>query len=174
MLLRSILSAFRKITENHFFCFLWWSETESTRYSGHCLAYCTSPGWWWCEAVDGMIGRGNRCTRRNPGPVPRRPPQIPHDLTLARTRAAAVGSRRLTACKPLQCLCDRIPNVREAIASGPALGPTQPVFERVPGALSVRVKRPGCEANGSPPSSAEVKSVVEEYRHLSYVPGLII
>jgi hypothetical protein len=25
------------------------------------------------------------------------PPQIPHDLTWARTRAAAVGSRRLTA-----------------------------------------------------------------------------
>jgi hypothetical protein len=116
------------------------------------LAYCTSPGWWWwCEAVDGMIGRGNRCTRRNPGPVPHRPPQIPHDLTLARTR-------RLTACKPLQCLCDRIPTVREAIASRPARGPTQPVFERVPGALSVRVKRPGCEADGSPPSSAEAKS----------------
>jgi hypothetical protein len=29
--------------------------------------------------------------------VPLCPPQIPHDLTRARTRAAAVGSRRLTA-----------------------------------------------------------------------------
>jgi hypothetical protein len=29
--------------------------------------------------------------------VPLYPPQIPHDLILARTRAAAVGSRRLTA-----------------------------------------------------------------------------
>jgi hypothetical protein len=29
--------------------------------------------------------------------VPLRPPQIPHDLTWVRTRAAAVGSRRLTA-----------------------------------------------------------------------------
>jgi hypothetical protein len=41
-------------------------------------------------------GRGNRSTRRNPAPVPLCPPQIPHDLTWARTRTAAVGSRRLT------------------------------------------------------------------------------
>jgi hypothetical protein len=41
-------------------------------------------------AVVGMrIGRGNRSTRRTPTP-------IPHDLTWARTRAAAVVSRRLT------------------------------------------------------------------------------
>jgi hypothetical protein len=45
-----------------------------------------------CGAVGGMrIGRGK------PAPVPLRPPQIPHDLTWARTRAATVGSRRLTA-----------------------------------------------------------------------------
>jgi hypothetical protein len=42
-------------------------------------------------------GRGNRSTRRKPAPVPLLPPQIPHDLTWARTRAAAVESRRLTA-----------------------------------------------------------------------------
>jgi hypothetical protein len=49
-------------------------------------------------AVGGMrIGRGNRCTRRKPAPVPLCPPQIPHDLTWDRTRAAAAGSRRLTA-----------------------------------------------------------------------------
>jgi len=29
------------------------------------------------------------------------------------------------------------------------------------GALSLRVKRPGCEADHSPPSSAEVKEYVE-------------
>jgi hypothetical protein len=29
----------------------------------------------------GMIGRGNRSTRRKPVPVPLCPPQIPHDLT---------------------------------------------------------------------------------------------
>jgi hypothetical protein len=42
------------------------------------------------------IGRGNRITWRKPAPVPLCPPQIPHDLSRARTRAAAVGSRRLT------------------------------------------------------------------------------
>jgi hypothetical protein len=51
-----------------------------------------------CGAVSGMrIGRGNLSTRRKPAPVPLRPPQIPRDLTWARTRAAAVGSQRLTA-----------------------------------------------------------------------------
>jgi hypothetical protein len=49
-------------------------------------------------AVGGMIiGTGNRNTRRKPVPVPLGPPQIPHDLTWARTRTAAVGNRRLTA-----------------------------------------------------------------------------
>jgi hypothetical protein len=51
-----------------------------------------------CGAIDGMkIGRRNRSTRRKTAPVPLRLPQIPHHLTLARTRAAAVGSQRLTA-----------------------------------------------------------------------------
>jgi hypothetical protein len=49
-------------------------------------------------AFGGMrIGRGNRSTLRNLVSVPLCPPQIPHDLTWDRTRAAAVGSRRLTA-----------------------------------------------------------------------------
>jgi hypothetical protein len=49
-------------------------------------------------AIDGMkIGRGNRSTRRKPAPTPLCPPQIPHDQTRARTRAAAVRSQRLTA-----------------------------------------------------------------------------
>jgi hypothetical protein len=43
------------------------------------------------------IGRGNRSTRRKPAPAPLCPPQIPLDQTRARTRAAAVGSQRLTA-----------------------------------------------------------------------------
>jgi hypothetical protein len=41
-------------------------------------------------------------------------------------------------------------------ATRPALGPTQPLIECVPGALFLGVKRPGCEADHSPPSSAEV------------------
>jgi hypothetical protein len=43
-------------------------------------------------------------------------------------------------------------------ASRPALGPTQPPIEWVPGALSVGVKLSGREANHSPPSSAEVNN----------------
>jgi hypothetical protein len=51
-----------------------------------------------CGAIGGMkIGRGNLSTRRKPAPAPLCPPQIPHDQIWARTRAAAVGSQRLTA-----------------------------------------------------------------------------
>jgi hypothetical protein len=51
-----------------------------------------------CGAVGGMrFGRGNRSTWRKPAPVALCSPQIPHDLTRARTRAAAVGSQRLTS-----------------------------------------------------------------------------
>jgi hypothetical protein len=43
------------------------------------------------------IGRGNRSTRRKPAPAPLCPPQIALDQTRDRTRAAAVGSQRVTA-----------------------------------------------------------------------------
>jgi hypothetical protein len=39
-----------------------------------------------------------------------------------------------------------------------ALGPTQPPIQWVPGALSLGIKRAGCEADHSSPSSAEVKN----------------
>jgi hypothetical protein len=39
-----------------------------------------------------------------------------------------------------------------------ALGPTQPLIQWVPEALSLGVKRPGREADHSPPSSAKVKN----------------
>jgi hypothetical protein len=42
-----------------------------------------------------------------------------------------------------------------------ALGTTQPPIQCVPGALSLGVKRPGREADHSPPFSAEVKERVE-------------
>jgi hypothetical protein len=35
------------------------------------------------------IGRGNRSTRRKPAAVPLCPPQIPHELTWARTLVTA-------------------------------------------------------------------------------------
>jgi hypothetical protein len=43
------------------------------------------------------LGKGNRSTQRKPAAMPLCPPQIPHDLTWARTRATAEGNRRLTA-----------------------------------------------------------------------------
>jgi hypothetical protein len=45
------------------------------------------------------------------------------------------------------------------IASRTALGPTQPPIHMVPGAIFSGVKRPGREADHTPPSSAEVKNV---------------
>jgi hypothetical protein len=51
-----------------------------------------------CGAVGGMrIDKGNWSTWGKPAPVPLCSPQIPHGLTWARTRAAVVGSRWLTA-----------------------------------------------------------------------------
>jgi hypothetical protein len=49
-------------------------------------------------SIGGMLGRGNRSIRKKSTPVPLCEPQIPHDLTRARTRAIAVGSRP----KPIQ------------------------------------------------------------------------
>jgi hypothetical protein len=57
-----------------------------------------------------------------------------------------------------------------ATASGPALGPTQPPIKWVPWAL-LGVKRPGCEADHSPPSSAEVKECVALYLHSPNTPS---
>jgi hypothetical protein len=51
-----------------------------------------------CGEIGGMkIGRGNRSTGRKPAPASLCPPQISLDQTRTRTRAAAVGSQRLTA-----------------------------------------------------------------------------
>jgi hypothetical protein len=42
--------------------------------------------------------------------------------------------------------------------SKPALGPTEPPIQWVPGTISPEVKRPGREADHSPPSSTQVKN----------------
>jgi hypothetical protein len=42
------------------------------------------------------------------------------------------------------------------VTSRPALEPTQPPIQWVPGAVSLGVKRPGRKADHPPPSSAEV------------------
>jgi hypothetical protein len=56
----------------------------------------SAPGDYDNGEIGGMIGRGNRSTRRKPAPVPLCPPQTPHNAR-TRTRAAAVESQRLTA-----------------------------------------------------------------------------
>jgi hypothetical protein len=56
----------------------------------------SAPGDYDDGKIGGMIGRGNRSTRRKPAPAPLCPPQTPH-ATRTRTRTAAVGSQRLTA-----------------------------------------------------------------------------
>jgi hypothetical protein len=51
----------------------------------------------------------------------------------------------------------RVPVGSRIFSSPRRLGPAQPLIQRVPGALSPRVKRPEHEADHSPPTSAEVK-----------------
>jgi hypothetical protein len=54
-------------------------------------------------------------------------------------------------------------------ASRPALGPTHPPNQWVPGALSLGVKRPGREADHSPPSSSEFKNACSYTSSPQYV-----
>jgi hypothetical protein len=54
---------------------------------------------------------------------------------------------------------DRVKNFLFSTSSRPVLGSTQPPIQGAPGALSPGVKRPGREADHSPPASAQVKKV---------------
>jgi hypothetical protein len=56
----------------------------------------SAPGDYDNGEIGGMIGRGNRSTRRKPALVLLCPPQTPH-AARTRTWAATVGSQRLTA-----------------------------------------------------------------------------
>jgi hypothetical protein len=66
-----------------------------------------APGDYDDGEIGGMIGRGNRSTRRKPAPMPLCPPQTPH-ATRTRTQTPAVGSQRLTAWATARPLQDRI------------------------------------------------------------------
>jgi hypothetical protein len=77
----------------------WYSggwNPSSTRHCGHQWPIVPAPGDYDVGEVSGMIGRGDRSTRRKPARLPLCPPQTPH-AARTRTRAAAVGSQRLTA-----------------------------------------------------------------------------
>jgi hypothetical protein len=54
-----------------------WSPIASTRHCGHQWPIVPAPGDYDDGEICGMIGRGNRSTRRKPAPVPLCPPQIP-------------------------------------------------------------------------------------------------
>jgi hypothetical protein len=59
--------------------------------------------------------------------------------------------------------------------SRPALELTQPPIQWVQRILSLGVKRPGSEADHSPPSSAEIKECVEVYLHFPiHLHGMVL
>jgi hypothetical protein len=69
-----------------FLSFLGWGETSPLGTSATNSPTVPAPDDD-CGAVGGMrTGRGHRNTRRKPASVPLGPPQIPHDLTWARSR----------------------------------------------------------------------------------------
>jgi hypothetical protein len=73
-------------------------QAGSTRHVGHWMAYCTCPGWlWWGRNWWNEDWQGTPKYSEKTSPAPLCPPQVPLDQTRARTRAAAVGSQRLTA-----------------------------------------------------------------------------
>jgi hypothetical protein len=74
----------------------WWSPIGSIRHCDHKRLIVPAPDDYDDGEICGMIGRGNRSTRRKPASVPVCPPQNPH-AALTRIRATAVGSQRLTA-----------------------------------------------------------------------------
>jgi hypothetical protein len=72
-----------------------WSPIGSTRHCGPQWPIVPAPGDYDDGEICGMIGRGNLSTRRKLVPVPLCSPQTTH-AARTQTRAAAVGSQRLT------------------------------------------------------------------------------
>jgi hypothetical protein len=85
------------------------------------------------------------------------------NISYYRSRDSVVGiatGYRLNDRPRGQCSSPgRVKNFLFSTASRPALGPTQPPIQWVPGALSPGVKRQEREADHSPPISAEVKKM---------------
>jgi hypothetical protein len=97
-------------------------------------------------------------------PFPKSPKLIPSSRILKESIASYLGTQEFHSnAKSMIGVLGfdsrrDLENFLFTTASRTALGPTQPPIQRVPGALSLGVKRPGCEADHSPPSSAEVKN----------------
>jgi hypothetical protein len=96
-----VISAFVLVTSFAFFFLICIVGVESKLgpLGTSATYWSTAPAPGDCEDGEfgGMNGRGNRSTRRKPAPAPLCPPQFPLDQTRVWTRAAAVGSQRLTA-----------------------------------------------------------------------------
>jgi hypothetical protein len=73
-----------------------WSQLSPFGTAATNIPIVPGPGVYDDGEIGGMINRGNRSTRRKPALVPLCPPQTPH-AARTQTRAAAVGSQRLTA-----------------------------------------------------------------------------
>jgi hypothetical protein len=93
-----------------------------------------------------------------------------------RSRGSAVGNDWLLTGRPRsQSLSPGgVKNSIFSTLSRPALRPTQPPIQWVPGALSPGVKQPGREADHSPPTGAEVKKMwiytsTPPYTFMAYV-----
>jgi hypothetical protein len=84
------------ITFFYCFSFLGWGETESLGTSTSIRLTVLALDDDECGAV-GITGKGNGNIESNTSPVLLCWTQIPHDLTLSRTRVATVGSRPLAA-----------------------------------------------------------------------------
>jgi hypothetical protein len=81
----------------------------------------------------------------------------------------------LRAGRPMgrSSISGRVKNFLSSMSSIPALGPSQPHIQWVPGALSQGVKRSGREGDHSPPTRAEVKimwiyTITPPYAFLEY------
>jgi hypothetical protein len=85
------------------------------------------------------IGMGNRSTRRKHAPAPLCQPQIPLDQTRARTRAAAVGSQRLTTWAMARPLCMRFVDIQYGVVLH-GLSVDNHAEEAAPPRLPLRIK----------------------------------